>query len=650
MKKIGVFVCHCGRNISATVNIDNVVKKIKKYPGVSFCTDNKYMCSDPGQDLIKKAIKEKKLGSVVIAACSPSLHEVTFRNNSVKAGLNPYLTEIANIREQCSWVHTNIEEATKKAINIIESIIEKIKLNESLSPVKVKVNPKVLVIGAGIAGIQTSLDVANAGHKVILIERSPSIGGRMAQLSETFPTLDCSQCILTPKMVEVSQHKNISLYTFSELEEISGNVGNFKVKIKKKASCVDNTKCTGCGICSEKCPVSVDSEFDEGLGKRKAIYSPFPQAVPNKPVIDKENCTFFLKDGKCGVCKIVCPFEAIDFNQKDEIIEKEVGAVIVATGYELYPMKNIKEYGAGKYPDVINGLQFERLLSASGPTEGEIHRPSDNKIPKRVAFISCVGSRDPEHHLPYCSKICCMYMVKHAFLYKEHVPDGEAIVFSIDTRTSGKDYEEFFTRAKEEGNILYIRGKPARIIKQGNELVIWCINTLTGKQLRVKCDMVVLSMAIVPSSGALQLAKELRIQTNSFGFFSEAHPKLRPVESLVPGFYLAGTAQSPKDIPDTVSQASGAAAKVLTLLSSDEISHSPIIATVNEELCSGCGICVETCPYDAREMDEERQIATVKEILCEGCGACISACPSGASQQRNLTDDQINNMIKVILQ
>jgi len=420
--------------------------------------------------------------------------------------------------------------------------------------------------------------------------------------------------------------------------------------------------CSTCGACAFVCPTNaikleditdkkitpVIAEFEQGLAKRPVIYTPFPQAVPNIPVIDKKNCMYF-QNNACKICEQVCEPDAIRFDQEDEIIEEEVGAIVAATGYELYPIENMIEYGAGKYPDVINGLQFERLLSASGPTQGEVLRPSDNKIPKRIAFISCVGSRDPEHHLPYCSKICCMYMIKHALLYKEHVPDGEAIVFSIDIRTSGKDYEEFLTRAKEDGNVLYIRGKPARIIKQGDDLVIWCINTLTGKQLRVKCDMVVLSMSMIPSSGAFELAKKLRIHTNDFGFFTEAHPKLRPVESLVPGFYLAGTAQGPKDIPDSVSQASGAAAKVLTLFSSDEISHSPIIASVDEDLCSGCGICIATCPYDAREMDERKKIVSVNEILCEGCGACISACPSGASQQKNLTDNQIENMISVLL-
>ena len=648
MNRIGVFVCHCGRNISATVEIDKVVEVIGRYPDVAHCEDYKYLCSEPGQSLIKEKIKEKKLSGVVVAACSPSLHEITFRRTVEKSGLNPYLLEIANIREQCSWVHADVDQATAKAISIIKTIIEKTKLNEALLPIKIPVNQRALIIGGGIAGIQSALDIANSGYKVILVEKSPSIGGHMAQLSETFPTLDCSQCILTPKMVEVSQHKNIRLLAYSEIEDVGGSVGNFKVKIKRKASYIDNVRCTGCGVCSEKCPVKIDSEFDEGLGKRKAIYVPFPQAVPNKPVIDKDHCTYFLKEGKCGVCQIVCSPKAIDFNQKDEIIEEEVGAIIVATGYELYPIEKIVEYGAGKYEDVINGLQFERLLSASGPTLGEIHRPSDGRIPKKVAFISCVGSRDPEHHLPYCSKICCMYMVKHAMLYKEHVPDGEAIVFSIDVRTAGKDYEEFFTRAKEEGNILYIRGKPARIIKEGDGLVIWSINTLTGRQLRVKCDMVVLSMAIVPSNNAIELAKQLRIQTNAHGFFTEGHPKLRPVESLVPGFFLAGCSQSPKDIPETVAQASAAASKVLEMFSHKELSIEPLIASVNDDLCSACRLCISICPYGAREFDESKNIVTVKESICTGCGCCVAACPTGASQQKNMSDQQISRMVEVI--
>jgi heterodisulfide reductase subunit A len=664
MRKIGVFICHCGRNIGGTVDVERVVREISECQGVEHCEDYKYMCSDPGQSLIKKRITEKGLEGIVVAACSPSLHEATFRKATEAAGLNPYLAEIANIREQCSWVHTDREEATAKAVSIIKTILEKVKLNEMLSPARIPVTPRALIIGGGIAGIQAALDIANSGYEVILVERSPSIGGHMAQLSETFPTLDCSQCILTPKMVEVAQNPNIELLTYSEVEEIEGGVGNFKVRVRRKASCVDASKCNGCGLCIEKCPVKVPSEFDEGLGERKAIYTPFPQAVPNRPVIDREHCLYFTKDGKCGACKVNCTLEAIDYDQEDEIAEEEVGAIIVATGYDLYPKENIEEYGGGGIPDVINGLQFERLLSASGPTGGEVRRPSDGQVPKRVAFISCAGSRDPEHYMPYCSKVCCMYLAKHAMLYRERVPDGEAVIFTIDVRTSGKSYEEFYARAKQEEKVLYIRGKPSRILagrtgsggadEQAGSgggtggVTVWCINTLTGRQMRLECDMAVLATPIAPPPTAGELAGRLRLQTNEHGFFSEAHPKLRPVESLAPGFFMAGCAQGPKDIPETVSQASAAASKVLEMFSRKELLVEPMIAWVDEDLCSGCQFCISACPYDAREFDPDKNVVRVKEALCKGCGACVAACGTGATQQKNLSDEQITRMVEVL--
>jgi heterodisulfide reductase subunit A len=655
MDKIGVFVCHCGRNIGATVDVAAVVKEIAAHPGVEHCEDYRYMCSEPGQALIKQRIREKGLEAVVVAACSPSLHETTFRRAAQACGLNFYLTEIANIREQCSWVHSDRGEATAKAISIIKSMVEKTRLNEALAPSRIAVNRRALVIGGGIAGIQASLDIANSGYEVLLVERSPSIGGHMAQLSETFPTLDCSQCILTPKMVEVSQNRNIRLLTYSEVEEVSGSVGNFKVRIRKKATSIDEDKCTGCGVCSEKCPVTVPSEFEEGLSDRKAVYTPFPQAVPNRPVIDRSVCLYFTKDGKCGACKKNCTLDAIDYDQEDQILEEEVGAVVIATGYELYPIANLQEYGGGSFPDLVHGLAFERLLSASGPTGGEVRRPSDGEQPRRVAFISCAGSRDPEHHVSYCSKICCMYMLKHALLFKEHVPEGEAVVFAIDVRTSGKDYEEFYTRAKEEGGVIYIRGKPSRVLETEAEdgrrrLQVWSVNTLTGRQVRLDFDMVVVSAPVVPSTGSLETARALRVQANSYGFFSEAHPKLRPVESLVPGFFLAGCCQSPKDIPDTVAQASAAASKVLEMFSQEELVAEPMVASVNEELCSACKLCIDACPYDAREYDEEANVVKVMEALCKGCGACVAACATGATQQRNLTDLQISRMVEVILE
>ncbi len=649
--RIGVFVCHCGINIASTVDVKRVVEAIKGYPGVVHAEDYVYMCSDPGQELIRSRIKEKKLNGVVVAACSPTLHEATFRNTVGQVGLNPYRCEIANIREHCSWIHTDKDKATEKAIKIVKSIVEKVKLNDELLPISIPITKRALVIGGGIAGIQAALDIANAGYEVILVEKNPSIGGHMAQLSETFPTLDCAQCILTPKMVEVGQHPNIKLYNYAEVEDLSGYVGNFKVKIRLKASYVDWSKCVGCGVCMEKCPTKVPSEFEMGLTTRKAIYVPFPQAVPNKPVIDRENCLYF-KTGKCRVCEKVCTFEAIKFDEQDEFVEEEVGAIIVATGYELYPIEKIGEYGGGKYKDVINGLQFERLLSASGPTGGGVQRPSDRKVPKRVAFVSCVGSRDPELHKPYCSKVCCMYLTKHAMLYKHRVPDGEPIVFYIDIRSDGKGYEEFVQRAQEEDHVTYIRGKVSKIYEDDGELVLLAVDTLTGEPLEVRVDMVVLGMAIVPSPLVYELAKKLKLQIDANGFLTEAHPKLRPVETLTPGIFLAGCAHAPKDIPDTVAQASAAASKVLEMFSQKELQHDPMVATVDEDRCSGCGVCVTLCPYGARELEvkDGKRVAKVNEAKCEGCGSCIAGCPAGACQQRNLKDEQLVNMVKAVLE
>jgi heterodisulfide reductase subunit A len=650
MERIGVFVCHCGLNIAGTVDVKKVAEVLSKYPGVVHAEDYKYMCSDPGQNLVVKAIKDKQLTGVVVAACSPTLHEPTFRKAAERAGLNPYKVEIANIREHCSWVHNDKPTGTAKAIRIVKTMVRKAAGNDPLETIKVEVTKKALVLGGGVAGIQAALDIANSGYPVILVEKEPSIGGHMAQLSETFPTLDCSQCILTPKMVEAGQHPNIKLYTYSQLEEITGYVGNFKARIRRKASCVDNSKCTGCGVCSEKCPSkTADSEFERGMAKRKAIYTPFPQAVPNKPVLDKASCTWFLK-GTCGVCKKICPVDAIDYEQKDEFIEEQIGAVVVATGYDLYPKEKFAEYGYGKIPDVIDGLQFERLLSASGPTEGEVKRPSDGKVPQEVVFIQCAGSRDPERAYPYCSKICCMYTAKHAKLYKHKVHSGQPYIFYIDIRAGGKRYEEFVQQAIEEEKIVYLRGKVSKVFQDGDKVMVWGEDTLLGKKVEIKADLVVLATAIAPQTDAKELSQKLKIATDEHGYFSEAHPKLRPVESNTAGFYLAGAAQAPKDIPEAVAQAGGAAAKVVALFSGDHLEHEPIVASVDDDACSGCRICITACPYQAREFDAEKKKVKVNEILCEGCGACCAACPSGATRQRNFRDDQIYEMITAALE
>jgi len=606
------------------------------------------MCSEPGQKMILDTIREQKLDSIIIAACSPTLHEKTFQGVAELAKLNPYQVEIANIREQNSWVHTDKEKATEKAIKIIKSMVEKVLRNESLEPIRVGVTRRALVIGGGISGIQAALDIAEHGYEVLLVEKGPSIGGHMIQLSETFPTLDCSQCIMTPKMVEASRHPNIKIMTYHEVESVSGYVGNFKVRIRKKPRFVDPDACTLCGDCEKVCPQIVPDEFNMGLSFRKAIYLPFPQAVPGTYTLDIDNCLGLLPI-RCGKCKEVCEPNAINYDDTEEIIEEEIGAIVVATGYDLYTMDNLGEYGGEKYEDVINGLEFERILSASGPTGGEVRRPSDGKVPKNIVFIQCCGSRDPESHNPYCSKICCMYTAKHAMLYKHRVPDGHATVFYIDVRTAGKAFEEFYQRAIDEDHVLYIRGKVSKIYQEGDKVVIWGVDTLTGRKVEIEADMVILAMAMVKTEGVGDLLKKMKISTDVNGWLAEAHPKLRPVESLNAGFYLAGCAHGPKDIPETVSQASAAAAKVGDLFAKKELLHEPTIVPVIEELCSGCGICVHVCPYEARTLDAVRKVVQVNEILCEGCGACAAACPSGAAQQRNQTDDQIFSMMKAIL-
>jgi len=647
MKRTGVFICHCGINIAGTVDVKKVAEELAKHPGVVHSEDYVYMCSDPGQNLIEQAIKEKKLDGVVVACCSPNLHETTFRNASKRAGLNSFRCEIANIREQCSWVHKDKLKATQKATKIARSVVEKVRQNESLDALSVPVTRRALVVGGGIAGIQASLDLANSGFEVILVEKNPSIGGHMIQLSETFPTLDCSQCILTPKMVEVSKHPMIKLMTYSEVQDVSGYVGNFKVKILKKPTYVDPAKCTLCDECTKVCPIVVPNEFDLGLTGRRAIYIPSPQAIPASYTLDDKNCPDPFTTIACGKCADVCKPKAIDYDQKPQIIEEEVGAIIVATGFDLYDKEHMAEYGLGKYADVLDGLQFERLCSASGPTKGQILRPSDHKEPKEVVFIQCSGSRDPENHCAYCSKICCMYTAKHAMLYKHHVHDGQAYIFYIDIRSGGKGYEEFVQRAVEEDGVVYLRGKVSKVFEDKGKIIVWGVDTLTGKSIEIAADMVVLAQAMRPSVGAQELAKKLKLALDKDGFLAEAHPKLRPVESVTSGMFLAGAAQAPKDIPEAVAQASGAAAKAITILSQERLFHSPTVAKVFKNLCTGCGMCVAVCPYDALTLKDGK--VEVNEVLCEGCGTCTATCLRSAIQVKNITQQQVAEMINACL-
>lgn len=657
--RIGIFICHCGENIGRTVDCPSVAKACANFSGVVHSEDYKYMCSDPGQNLIKQAIKDKNLDAVVVGSCSPHMHEKTFRKACSDAGINPYLVEMANIREHCSWIHDDVPSATRKAIDLVRMLVEKVKFNEPLIPIRVPVTKRALVIGGGISGIQASLDIANAGYEVVLVEKEPSIGGHMSQLSETFPTLDCSQCILTPRMVEVYQHPRIKLMSYSEVENVEGFIGNFSVTIRKKARSVKDELCTGCGLCVQKCPIKkvALSEFDEGLATRPAMYVPFPQAVPNIPVIDRSVCTYF-KTGKCQLCKKVCGREAIDFEQQDQLIKEDVGAIIVATGYKLYtidkkpddsPIKGYGEYGYGKYKDVVNGLQFERIASASGPSSGEMIRPSDKTVPKKIVFIQCVGSRDESKGFSYCSKICCMYTAKHAMLYKHKVHDGEAYVFYMDIRAGGKNYDEFVRRAIEEDGVKYIRGRVSKIYEENGKLIVKGEDTLAGVRVEIDADMVVLATAMTAQSDSSKLAQTLSVSYDKYGFINEAHPKLKPVETSTGGIFIAGACNSPRDIPDSVSMASAAAAKALVLFGSDVLEREPVVAKVNEENCAGCFYCQKVCAYNAIEQKEikDRQgnvlkvVAYVNSGLCQGCGTCNATCPSKSVELLGFKDDQI---------
>lgn len=665
MARIGVFVCHCGENIARTVDCPKAAETAGDIPGVVYSTDYKYMCSDPGQSLIKNAVKEYKLDGVVVAACSPRMHEKTFRKAVAAAGLNPFLCEMSNIREHCSWVHEDKKIATEKADDLIRMMVERVKRNQPLHPISVPITKKALVIGGGIAGIQAALDIADGGNKVILVEKEPSIGGHMAMLSETFPTLDCSQCILTPKMVDAANHPNITLYTYAEIEEVEGYIGNFEVKIRKKAKSVNEELCTGCGICQEKCPQKkIPSEFDQKLGKRTAIYVPFPQAVPNVPVIDRNNCTYF-KTGKCRLCEKVCGPKAIDFAQSDTVITEKVGAIVAATGFKLYTIdkkpsesavKGYGEYGYGEIPDVIDGLTFERLASASGPTGGKILRQSDGQEPKNIVFIQCVGSRNNEKGIPYCSKICCMYTAKHSMLYKHKVHDGKAYVFYMDIRSPGKNYDEFVRRAIEEDEATYIRGMVSKLEESDGKILVYGFDTLSGREVKIEADMVVTATAIQARDGADKLAQTLGISYDNYNFYSEAHAKLKPVETATAGIFLAGACQGPKDIPESVSQASAAASKVMALFSSAELEREPLVAAVNESICAGCFACYNACPYHAIEKKEIKEkngkvikvVSYVNQGMCGGCGTCQSICPSKSVQLQGYTDEQIYSMIKAL--
>ncbi|MBS3783507.1 MAG: CoB--CoM heterodisulfide reductase iron-sulfur subunit A family protein [Anaerolineae bacterium] len=575
MTRIGVFVCHCGINIAGTVDVQSVAEEIGRHPDVAFATDYSYMCSEPGQQLVRDAISDHELDAVVVAACSPSMHEATFRRAASSEGLNPYRLEIANIREQCSWVHEHQPAlATEKAIEVVQTVVEKVKRDEELEPFQFPLTKRAMVIGGGIAGMQVAQDIADAGFPVVLVEREDHLGGKMAQLSGTYLNFDAAPGLLQRKVDRVLAHPNIDVLTASEVISVDGYVGNFEVRVAHSDASQERAQPGTSGV-------------DHPIG---------------------------------------------------------VGAIVLATGWDAYPLHRLPEYGGGEVEDVVDGLTFERMLR-----DGDLRRPSDGRRPREVVFVQCAGSRDPEHGVSYCSKVCCMVVAKQAMMFKEHVPEGQAYVFYIDIRSAGKGYDEYVQEAMEEQDILYLRGKVSKIFSDGKSVRVWGVDTLSNQPIGVAADLVVLATAMLPSDQALDIAQKLRVSADEYGFFSEAHPKLRPVESLTAGIFLAGAAQGPKDIPETVSQASGAAAKVLRLFSHDVMTQEPTVAYVVEELCSGCGACVAVCPYEARALDPVRNIATVNAALCQNCGACLVACPNKASRIHNWTPEQILAMADAVM-
>lgn len=634
----GVYVCHCGLNIAGVLNVEDLKSFAEKLPGVAVARDLQFSCSDIGQEQIQKDIAEHKLDRVVVAACSPRLHEPTFRRAISKAGLNPYMLEMANIREQCSWVHMDQPAmATEKAKDLIRMAVAKAELLQPLEPESIPVSKEVLVVGGGVAGIAAALDLADAGLHVFLVERRPTIGGYMALLTDVFPTNDCSICVLGPKMSEVYNHPNITLYTYSEVLGVEGSVGNFTVSGVRRARYVDEKLCKGCiNECASACPVEVSSEYDFGIGKRKAIYVPYPQAVPLAACIDPKACI------GCSRCAEACPADAVRLEQEAQDFKINVGAIIVATGWQPFDASRKEEYGFGRYRDVVTTLQMERMLNASGPTKGEVVRPSTGEIAGSIAFLQCVGSRDATVGNCYCSRICCMASLKNAQLVKEKYPDTDITIYYMDIRACGEGYEEFYIRAQKLG-INFVRSRVSSIQEEEGRISLIYEDTQNGEIRRAKHDLAVLSVGLEPDSNAEVLGNLLGLSRRPDRFFEIAHPKMRPVEAHIDGVFIAGCASGPKEIPISIAQGSAAAAKALKLLHRGFLELEPTSAYVDPDKCIECKLCVDICPKKAISV---KSPAYVDEAACKGCGSCAAACPVDAIDMRFFSDQQILAQVK----
>jgi heterodisulfide reductase subunit A len=645
MKKIGVYICHCGINIAATVDIERVKAFARTLPRVAISRNYLYMCSEPGQELIKGDIQKEGVDRIVVAACSPRMHELTFRKSLQSAGLNPYFLEVANIREQCSWVHSSKEEGTKKAMDLIGSAVAKVALHEPLEESEVGVTPAVLVIGGGMAGLQASLDIAHSGFQVYLVEKTCALGGHLSQIHQTFPNLAETSSILQPKVEEAAQHPLIRVLTRSEVDEVEGFVGNYRIGINHHPTHVDPQKCTLCGRCEEVCPARVADDFNLGLGERPAIHLPSPYVVPKSYVIDPKHC-LFLQKKECGRCEEICPEGAIRFEERETRLQVDVGTIIVATGYDLFDPKLKTEYGHGRYPNVLTGLELERLISPGGPTQGKIQ--IDGKEPKNVVFIQCVGSRDKTVGNEYCSRVCCMVTAKQAYLVKDRIPDVRVTVCYIDVRSFGKGCEEFYEQVQKKG-VVYRKGIPSELYQKEGKLVVRAEDELLGETYEEHADLVVLATGLTARKNDDQLRNLLKLSRGPDRFYLEAHPKLRPLDTAMEGIFLAGACQGPKDLCDTLSQAHGTASRGTIPLFAAKVRIEPIIAVVDPHLCAGCGLCEQVCEYRALEMDLHRKRMGIKTALCKGCGACSATCPSGAISLRHYKTEQIIAQIRAVV-
>lgn len=652
--RIGVYVCHCGINIAGKVEVEEVSEFAKTLPYVEVSKDYKFMCADPGQELIQNDINEHNLNRIVVASCSPLMHEQTFQKATAGAGLNPYYFQMANIREHVSWVTTDKQKATEKAKALLAAAVRRVMFHEPLEKTRVDVNQDVMVVGGGIAGIHSALTLANAGKNVYLVEREATIGGHMAMFDKTFPTLDCSACILTPKMTDVKNHANITLWSYSEVDKVDGFVGNYKVNVRRKPRYVDEESCVGCNLCVDSCVYKnpkFEDKFNQGLSKRKPIFMPFPQATPPVVVIDPEACMRFAK-GKCKeLCAKACEKDAINFEQKEEIKQVDIGAIVLATGFKTFDPVRKPQYGYGKYLNVYTSLEVERLVNASGPTGGEIVL-RDGQKPKSIGIIHCVGSRDNATN-KHCSKVCCMYSLKLAHLMQERT-EAEVYNFYIDMRTPGKGYEEFYERLLDEGTH-FIRGRVAEVTdctmtkEEEGKLIIRAEDTLIGIPRRIPVDMVILSVGLEPLKDADEIRRRFNISCSKEGWFTERHPKLAPVSTPTDGIFIAGACQGPKDIPESIAQSGAASAEVLALLGKGYVELEPNTAFIDEDKCSGCKTCISMCPYHAITRNEEKGVAKVNPVLCKGCGTCVTSCPSGSAQQNLFTDAEIYSEIEGVL-